>query len=136
MEEVLLEVVVVSSEHLDTSLACAERPGVPDPQGVVHGVGKNVGAVWGELHPSDSVSVALQSTVIFTPVLSGTYLHLRHQSILPSVPDLEVIVNTSGDDLGWILIELDSGDLVVVVEGGDGLSPTWVPDLDLTVIPP
>ena len=45
MEKILLEVVIVSSEDLDAPLPGTERPGVPDPQRVVHGVGQNVAAV-------------------------------------------------------------------------------------------
>ena len=61
MEEVLLEVVIMSSEDLDTSLPSTEWSGVPHPQSVVHGVGQNVTAVWRQLHPGDCVGVALNS---------------------------------------------------------------------------
>ena len=64
VEKILLEVVVVASEDLDTPLPGTERPGVPDPQRVVHGVGQDVTAVRRELHPSDGVSVALQQSVL------------------------------------------------------------------------
>ena len=64
MEKILLKVVVVAGEDLDTSLPGTEWPGVPDPQRVVHGVGEDVTAVRRELHPSDGVSVALHSTIV------------------------------------------------------------------------
>merc|ERR1719221_1285943 len=69
------------------------------------------------------------------PVTVSMTLHLRHDGVLPGVPDLEVVVDTSGDDLSGILVELNRRDLVVVIEGGHRLSPPGVPHLDLTVVP-
>ena len=71
-------------------------PTHPHPDRVVHGVSQHVSPVRGELHPGDGVRVAR---------------HLRQHSVLPRVPDLEIIVDTGRDHLAGVGIELNSSDL-------------------------
>ena len=62
------------------------------------------------------------------------YLNLSDHCIFPGVPNFDVIVNASSDDLCGILGELNSCHLIVVVQGCHSLSSPGVPNFNLTII--
>ena len=54
----LLEIMMMSSNNLQTSLLRGIRPDIPNPEGVVHRVCQNEGPVRGQRHSGNRVGVA------------------------------------------------------------------------------